>query len=61
MSANKMAVLLSRIEALTKNGKIVWEQTEKTNVIQTSFTEYSLRIFKRRCESGGGYDVVFNY
>ena len=46
MSVKKMALLLDRIEYLTSEGKITWEITEKDDVFQTSFSNFSLRIYK---------------
>ena len=45
MSLQKMALLLQKLEKLTLSGNLDWEPTEKDNVFQTSFPNFSVRIY----------------
>lgn len=47
MSTKKIIDILQKLKTLTQAGKIEWETTEKSNVFQTSFPEFSIRIGQR--------------
>ena len=42
-----MYLLFQKIEKLTLSGNLEWELTEKDNVFQTSFPNFSLRIYRQ--------------
>ena len=60
MSYPKVAQLVNLLSKNTIVGKITWEETEKTGVFQTSFPDYTVRLFPRQNpnESQGAMDFI---
>ena len=45
MSIAKIATVIMKLLEATRDGKVEWEQTEKEGVFQTSYPDFSIRIY----------------
>jgi hypothetical protein len=61
MSITKMASLVEKLNNLTNNGKIEWEETTKSNIFQSSFANYSIRIYGKERLDTDSNEVVIDY
>lgn len=53
MISDKMMELSRKVARMTKEGAIIWKETERDDVFQVSFASSSLRIAKRQSRSSG--------
>jgi CBS-domain-containing membrane protein len=55
MSHAKMLALLEKLEQQTAAGRLEWEETEKADVFQVAFPDYSVRIAHA---TGPNHDLI---
>lgn len=44
MSIAKIATIVKKLQRATKKGAIQWEQTEKEDIFEAAFTDFSIRL-----------------
>jgi hypothetical protein len=52
----KLLKLFQRLHAKTKAGEIKWEQTSRSDVFQTAFPNYVVKLSARPSDSGEAFD-----
>ena len=58
MAYQKMAEFIWGLIHGTEQGKLLWDETEKEDVYQLAFPEYTVRVYEDYPE-GGDYPIIF--